>query len=340
MIPNSIQIPGISRLGIGGPRSFLGSLAHELLARGISVDTSDQFQDCDALLFAISCDEKLVEHYRHRRKPVIQRLDGVYYWSKHRFAAWRNNAVIRAFYRRSTHKIFQSRYSLEVCRVVFGSVPSNTQRVILNGVDSTRFYPASDDALKKRNSRGLNFITTGNFRNADMLVPIAEALAIVKDRTSFSFFLDVVGPVSPRVQRAVGRRPYMRFTGVMDPCGVAESLRRADIFLFSSLNPPCPNSVLEALATGLPVVAFDDGSMPELLSHQAELLAPSGVGLFRTTRSLSPVGYAARIILAIDDLDRLRAAALRASTRFSIQRCAEQYVTYIQDALRSPDVTG
>ncbi len=338
MIPNSIQIPGISALGIGGPRSFLASLARELLARGISVDTSDQFQDCDALLFAISCKEKLVERYRERRKPAIQRLDGVYYWSKHRFAAWRNNSVIRSFYRRSTHKVFQSRYSREVCRVVFGSLPERSQCVILNGIDETRFYPASANALKSRNVRVLKFVTTGNFRNADMLVPIADALAIVEDRIGIPFLLNVVGPVSPRVQRIVGKRPYLRYKGVMDSCGVAEELRQGDIFLFSSLNPPCPNSVLEAVATGLPVVAFDDGSMPEILSHQAELLAPSGAGLFRTARSLSPAGYADCILTAINNLGRLRNVALRASKNFSIRRCAAKYLDFIQAAIKSLEV--
>jgi glycosyltransferase involved in cell wall biosynthesis len=47
--------------------------------------------------------------------------------------------------------------------------------------------------------------------------------------------------------------------------------------LFSAdINPACPNSVIEALACGLPVVAFDTGAMNELVLGDSGRLVPYG----------------------------------------------------------------
>jgi glycosyltransferase involved in cell wall biosynthesis len=40
--------------------------------------------------------------------------------------------------------------------------------------------------------------------------------------------------------------------------------------------PACPNSVVEALACGLPVVSFDTGALPELVFGDAGRIVPYG----------------------------------------------------------------
>ncbi len=47
---------------------------------------------------------------------------------------------------------------------------------------------------------------------------------------------------------------------------VADHLRLGDIFLMPSLWDGMPNSVLEAMAAGLPIIASDAGAIPELLT--------------------------------------------------------------------------
>ena len=51
-----------------------------------------------------------------------------------------------------------------------------------------------------------------------------------------------------------------------DPRDIAEHLRLSRIFLIPSLWDGLPNSLLEAMATGLPVVASDAGAIPEVLT--------------------------------------------------------------------------
>lgn len=45
--------------------------------------------------------------------------------------------------------------------------------------------------------------------------------------------------------------------------------RKADAYVMTKHNDPCPNTVLEALSTGLPVLYSDSGGVPELVGTEA-----------------------------------------------------------------------
>jgi glycosyltransferase involved in cell wall biosynthesis len=48
------------------------------------------------------------------------------------------------------------------------------------------------------------------------------------------------------------------------------------IYLSLDINPACPNTVIEALACGSPVVAFDTGSLKELVPAGGGIIVPYG----------------------------------------------------------------
>lgn len=55
---------------------------------------------------------------------------------------------------------------------------------------------------------------------------------------------------------------------VADPAQVAQAYAAADLFVTPSLADNLPNTVMEALATGTPVAAFNTGGIPEMVDHQ------------------------------------------------------------------------
>jgi glycosyltransferase involved in cell wall biosynthesis len=58
---------------------------------------------------------------------------------------------------------------------------------------------------------------------------------------------------------------------------VPNVLPAIDVFAHPSRNDACPLAVLEAAATGLPIVAYAEGGLPELVLHEKTgLLAPPG----------------------------------------------------------------
>jgi glycosyltransferase involved in cell wall biosynthesis len=81
------------------------------------------------------------------------------------------------------------------------------------------------------------------------------------------------GPDEGRL-RELARGAEVRFTGLLAPEALAELRARAGVALAPSRwEEPCPYSVLEALASGVPVLASDRGGLPELVGVQETLPA-------------------------------------------------------------------
>ena len=64
--------------------------------------------------------------------------------------------------------------------------------------------------------------------------------------------------------------------GVVDRDKIPEIDRSGHVFFSAELNAGCPNSVVEALACGLPVIGFQTGSLPELVVEEAGKTVPYG----------------------------------------------------------------
>jgi glycosyltransferase involved in cell wall biosynthesis len=68
----------------------------------------------------------------------------------------------------------------------------------------------------------------------------------------------------------------VEFTGFVDRPGITQLYRRATVYVNCSEVDNCPNSVIEALAAGIPVVSTNVGGIPDLIvdGEQGLLVAP------------------------------------------------------------------
>jgi glycosyltransferase involved in cell wall biosynthesis len=66
----------------------------------------------------------------------------------------------------------------------------------------------------------------------------------------------------------LGVAPYVKFTGSLENSRVAEIFLEADVFVNASLHDNMPNSILEALASGVPIVSTNVCGIPFLVEHQ------------------------------------------------------------------------
>ena len=97
--------------------------------------------------------------------------------------------------------------------------------------------------------------------------------------------------------------------------------------LFSAdLHPACPNSVIESLACGLPVVSYDTGSLAELVTPEAGFIAPYGSNSWNLEPPVvEPLAHG--LVSVLENNQKFRAGARRrAEAAFDIQVMMEKYL--------------
>jgi glycosyltransferase involved in cell wall biosynthesis len=183
-------------------------------------------------------------------------------------------------------------------------------RVVPNTVDTGVFHPSSNRASGPP-TRLVNVALHRDVKGVDILL---HAFArVVKRRSALTLDLIGEGPQTPELQRLIselGLAKRVRVLGAMEPVQVAAALRASDLFVLPSRNETLGASVIEALATGVPVVATKVGGVPEVVGPEDGVLTgPDDIEQL-----------AESIERAVDDYDRFDrdAIAERARDRFSL----------------------
>ncbi len=102
--------------------------------------------------------------------------------------------------------------------------------------------------------------------------------------------------------------------------------RSAHLLFSADLNAACPNSVVEALACGLPVIAFATGALPEMVAGNAGRVVPYGSNFWNLEPPvIAPLAEAAREVAAQPSLFR-PAARARAEAAYNIDQVVEEYL--------------
>tara|TARA_B100001971_G_C18264848_1_gene590995 strand:+ start:3050 stop:4090 length:1041 start_codon:yes stop_codon:yes gene_type:complete len=313
---SKIYIPFENYKGIGGPVTFMQNLKNEWEEAGLKRVSSKA--KGKHIFFPISYDINHLKRIRDGGGQVIQRLDGIYYPEKHGQKYKKLNQSIKEIYLNySTHIIFQSEYSKNQCFKMFGEKTNYT--IIHNGAPTSYFFPMT----KKMNSK-VKFITTGNFRNLDMIEPVIKAFDEIASTYEFEF--EVVGPVPNPEILPLLERPYLKYTKeINDKSVMAKILRSSDAFIYSHLNPPCPNSVIEASACGLPVIGFESGAMSELCKPNLDLLCHVSEDIFQSYEQFDYLRLKEKIIDFLKNPNPYIENAYRESSSYSMKECARKY---------------
>ena len=259
----------------GGPGSFQSYLQDYLLKKGCKISYYGDHCDNGYDVICVFSSTKhlfwlIKEKIKGRR--VVLRLDGMNL--KHRFVrtglvSWlysELDTMISLFIANfiADSIIFQSKYiQSQWGSCMFGKL---NQHVIYNGVDCQLFVPKLTYKEKYKSDISLVCVEgTVEFGGA--------ALKILNSIVNYRVY--VYGKVSDAFKKAV-KNSNIFFMGVVHRSEIPGILVKYSLFLLLETNPPCPNSVIEAQACGLPIVAYESGSISELVSPLSVPVMPYG----------------------------------------------------------------
>ncbi|TRZ99712.1 MAG: glycosyltransferase family 1 protein [Rhodocyclaceae bacterium] len=320
LLVRGLPIPGYAGLKFGLP-------ARRLFLRQWRADRPDVVQVVTEGPLGASA----IAAARELGIPVVSEFHTNFHaYSRHYGFGWLENLVaahLRRLHNRSRMTLVPShQLGIDLLRRGYHGI-----RVVARGVDTRLFNPAR---------RSTTLRASWNAGDKDIVVAHVGRLAPEKNLplvlTTFeairgyapSARLVLVGD-GPSRRRLEQSHPEHIFAGMRHGEDLAVHYASADLFLFPSMTETYGNVTLEALASGLPVVAYRMAAAAELIRHGDNgMLANSGA-------SDQFIRAALDLVTHPDALRRAAAIAPQSVEALDWERIYEQLVVALRDAIAS-----
>ncbi|MFC2052819.1 glycosyltransferase family 4 protein [Chloroflexota bacterium] len=339
--------------GIGGMVSFQHKLVEGMTKRGVDVCYELSDLPYEGVL-VIGGTRQLIGLRRVLKMgiPIVQRLDGMNWLHRVRRRKSKRHINLRHYLRAEygniilmfirTHLadkiVYQSEFARNWWERVHGPTPV-PDTVIHNGVDLDTFFPI-EPSLRPLDRYRLLLVEGSLMGGYEQGLGVAvELVKKLSDRHNhdlgMGIELMVVGRVLQDVQsqseqyiNRINDKKSVSLTwiGLVPGEKIAEIDNSAHLLYSADVNPACPNSVIEALACGTPVLSFDTGALPELVKGDAGRIVPYGGDSWK----LDPPDVKALACAAVEILteqERFRIAAReRAESAFNVTQMVDSYL--------------
>ncbi len=257
-IPNSDEIT----IGcMGGKGLFCYKLGRQLRKMGVDV-TGDDSKNVDIALNVIRLSHK-------RAKINVLRLNGVYHNTAQNYE--KKNANIKKSLQECDAVVYQSLHALRLCDAFIGEANASVPRVIIyNGSEivKRRVMPhvMIGGKLEPFNKKK-TVIAFSKWRPHKRLQDIINCFLLAEVPDSR---LCIVGDITksglcPREIVRTRDLGNVHFLGQLDQNALYAHLRLSDLSIHLCWFDACPNSVVEALCHGVPVISNNVGGTRELL---------------------------------------------------------------------------
>jgi glycosyltransferase involved in cell wall biosynthesis len=197
-------------------------------------------------------------------------------------------------------------------------MPSVSIDVIPNGVELDRFFPV--EAAEK--SEHIRLLTVGRLSVTKRIEMLIDAIDILH-RTACKVHLTVVGGGQTEQQlRKIADerelRDVIKITGRIDSEKMPEVYRQNDIFISASMQEGMSNAMLEAMASGLPIVTTRCEGLAELID---------GNGIIVEQENLEDIAKAIKKLIDNPELRKqMSTAARKQAEKFNWANVAESYI--------------
>lgn len=234
---------------------------------------------------------------KRRKIPVVSSFHTNFdQYSNHYGVGWAKGTIWR--YLRWFHNRTLETYTPSLTTIV-DLEKRGFERLVLwpRGVDSHLFRPDRPGRARIRADLGFepDDVVIGYVsrmaveKNVAYLIDAFERVAAVRPKARFLLVGD--GPARADLESKIGGQA--RFVGYRSGDDLADHYAAADVFAFSSLTETFGNVILEAMASGLPVVALRAGGVGNIVQP--------GVNGFLLDPDQPPEQFAGTLIELVDD---------------------------------------
>ena len=323
------------RPGEGGPGSFQIRIETALKERGWRVAYPDDDAEIDVIL-VVGGTRKLWWLVRNRMKgvPIVQRLAGMNWIHEVRSLGVRLHfrivvgdllmKTIRRYL--SDGVVYQSTFARDWWHRGGGAI-NVPEYVVYNAVPLDVFFPQKGTGYSKS-----IVCAEGTLDYSPWSVDVVNQLQEILSPEPLFGGIRLYGRFADVINESLISKD-VRYSGSL-PRNSMPGIYRNNIFLSLDVNAACPNSVIEALASGAPVIGFDTGSLRELVPDTAGVLVPYGADPWRLEMpDVHALAEAAKKVLENWDAYSCGARTV-AVERFGIQQMTEAYLDVIFDVLK------
>jgi len=210
-------------------------------------------------------------------------------------------------------------------------------KVIYNGIDIDKFnFHKSDVRNSKRKEFGLKMedIVIGSVARFDPvknLTALIFAFSKVKKNISDKCKLLLIGdgPEMPKIKKMIKNLDLTKdviLPGMRKD--IPECLNTMDIYAQPSRSEGVPNSILEAMASGLPVIATNVGGVPEIVLHDKTGIL---IDWHNQTALIKAIEYLIKNHNKRKEMGKL--GRERVLSKFSIQKMVSEYENLYKDLI-------
>lgn len=325
------------RPGPGGPSTFALKLKTALEKQGVKVIFRNPGSATAALLFTVSWGNWFYGYAKRRDVKTVLRVDGFpvpVYFDNRQHPALAQSRELTPQMMKLNYRLQRGLYSADhvVYQSAFSKLMTDTYlykrrsdfSIIYNAVDLQLF-----ETNKVRDNRRLRLLSAGSLRHEYMLgsvLPVFERLW-----EKFDLELMIVGSMDDINRELLARfcksKPRLAerimVTGWIDNSELPKILQKADILIHPRLGDWCPNIVIEALASGMPIACGSWGGA-------AELVGGGGI-IVETSKWSYDQAYIEGLSDAVEEIinnleSYSKSARLQAEEKFDINMVAELYM--------------
>lgn len=313
-----------------GPKIFLRRLRRSIVSQGLARTSSFLWPFHDISLF----NSVARPNYGH---PYVVRVDNIFIDQKETCGC--NEALNRPIFRAITESrgvIFQSQFNRILVNRHMGS-PTAPQCVIPNGVDLDEFSARGPNLRSQLNvpSDARVLMTSASWRPHKRLSSIVDMFRMLSLKRK-DIYLVVLGGGVP--DESALRHPRIIYADHVNPSLLPAWYRSADLFVFLSWLDSCPNTVIEAIACGVPVVCSNQGGTPEIIqrTHAGIISNADQTYSFGLVDLYSPPQPNLKAVLEAVNAVLKNLPEYRSRIEFAavdINQTAHQYVQFLKNCL-------